>query len=298
MRILFLDIDGVLNSSDFYQSGRWDPHRGIESLDPLAMKCLAEILEPPGGQEPANIVVSSTWRYGRSLMDLQRILERSGLPSQFKIVGKTPGNPVPVPCICLSDSSSQIDSSSQGTCPVCRGKKILPPPDPDPEERGYEIQLWLDGALSLKDSDLEGFCILDDDGDMAHLKSHWVWTFNTHGLLPHHVPIAREILWHGRSSMNYAMAHVRNLLERMSPSSPSPEEPEEKESKKIKESKEDREREDRKRGALWKLFIKEQKNYSLALQSQPAQPTQSTQSTQPAQSAQPTQSAEPEIEEG
>ena len=75
-RVIFLDIDGVLAPIR-----RWDRY---EDLDPACIQVLNEIVERGG----ADVVVSSTWRYGKTIAELQAILGSQG----FKgcVVDKTP----------------------------------------------------------------------------------------------------------------------------------------------------------------------------------------------------------------
>ena len=75
-RVIFLDIDGVLAPIR-----RWDRYEG---LDPACIQVLNEIVE----QGEADVVVSSTWRYGRGVDDLQTILEAQGFIGC--VIDKTP----------------------------------------------------------------------------------------------------------------------------------------------------------------------------------------------------------------
>ena len=75
-RVVFLDIDGVLAPIT-----RWDRYG---DLDPTCIQVLNEIVECAG----ADVVVSSTWRYGKTAVELQEILAAEG----FKgcVLDKTP----------------------------------------------------------------------------------------------------------------------------------------------------------------------------------------------------------------
>jgi hypothetical protein len=75
-RVIFLDIDGVLAPIT-----RWDRYG---ALDPACVKVLNEIVAQAG----ADVVVSSTWRYGKTAPELQEMLEAQG----FKgcVLDKTP----------------------------------------------------------------------------------------------------------------------------------------------------------------------------------------------------------------
>jgi hypothetical protein len=89
MKVIFLDVDGVLNSrvswnqSDVIPVKNAPQNKGAR-LDPLLVGRLRTILEATG----AKIVVHSTWRDG--LMEqLVDYLERHGIP-ESEIIGRTP----------------------------------------------------------------------------------------------------------------------------------------------------------------------------------------------------------------
>jgi len=106
MNIIFLDVDGVLNSDDWYESPTAEKIRGdisslvkqrtIEGLeihsreyhrrdiDPSAVKNLQYIVD----NTEAKIVVSSTWRYGATWDVLLFLLDKLGFTGE--IVGRTP----------------------------------------------------------------------------------------------------------------------------------------------------------------------------------------------------------------
>ena len=75
-RVIFLDIDGVLAPIT-----RWDRYG---DLDPACIQVLNEIVV----RTEADVIVSSTWRYGKTAPELQEILEAEG----FKgcVLDKTP----------------------------------------------------------------------------------------------------------------------------------------------------------------------------------------------------------------
>ena len=56
MKIIFLDVDGVLNSKDWLENNRV---RTENSVNPEKVKLLAEIVQKTN----AEVVLSSTWRY-------------------------------------------------------------------------------------------------------------------------------------------------------------------------------------------------------------------------------------------
>ncbi|KEQ25877.1 HAD domain-containing protein [Paenibacillus tyrfis] len=80
MKIIFLDIDGVLvTSRHMVQSKKYFGHE----FDPECVRNLQEILEIT----KAKIVISSSWREGRTLKQLQSIFEINGIKN---VVGMTP----------------------------------------------------------------------------------------------------------------------------------------------------------------------------------------------------------------
>jgi hypothetical protein len=75
-RVIFLDIDGVLAPIR-----RWERYG---DLDTACIQVLNEIV----ARTAADVVVSSTWRYGKTVAQLQEMLERHGFTG--RVVDKTP----------------------------------------------------------------------------------------------------------------------------------------------------------------------------------------------------------------
>jgi hypothetical protein len=108
LKIIFLDIDGVLNHHDWWRrrgelpdnSSSFD--RYLHDLDPVSVGYLNEIV----AATKAKVVISSTWRLHSSLSDPRGLLKRAGFVGD--LIDRTPRIPAP---------------------------------------RGREIQLWLDEAL-------------------------------------------------------------------------------------------------------------------------------------------------------
>ncbi|MFO0548635.1 MAG: HAD domain-containing protein [Polyangiaceae bacterium] len=83
MRVIFLDFDGVLNSDAFFE--RLGPVSDWDSrLDPDAVARLNRLV----AATQAKIVVSSTWRYDKSVPALARILADFGFVGE--VIGATP----------------------------------------------------------------------------------------------------------------------------------------------------------------------------------------------------------------
>ena len=155
MKILFLDIDGVLNDSAWmttlkkgdeanrvYGSGdEW----WIDMLEPRAMLLLNDLLERTG----AKVVVSSTWRLRHTPEALQKLMEVRGFTGE--VIGRTPR--------------------------ISLG-------------RGIEIRQWL-----KEHPEVESFAIVDDDSDMEPHMDRLVQTSwfgqpgprGAGGLRPEHV---------------------------------------------------------------------------------------------------------------
>ena len=74
--MIFLDFDGVVAPIS-----RWDRYG---DLDPACVRVLNEIVAGGG----ADVVVSSTWRYGKTVAELQALLDAQGFKG--RVLDKTP----------------------------------------------------------------------------------------------------------------------------------------------------------------------------------------------------------------
>jgi len=166
MKVLFLDVDGVLNSYTLIHKVHTDKHAmdkelwREEHVDKLAVRRLNKILELTG----ASVVVSSTWRKIHSLHELRVILQRRGFKYPERVIDVTPE-------LWRDDAGNRL-------------------------YRGHEIQAWLDGFPK----DVTSFVILDDDADMVHLMPMLVKTSMETGLLDEHVDAAVAILNRGEKA--------------------------------------------------------------------------------------------------
>jgi len=166
--ILFLDVDGVLNSERWFRSGKGKcarykaarylkkhkhgPHTDKHStymlrethIDPYSLSLLNQVLR----RTDARIVVSSTWRL--------------------------------FPCTLKALATCGIDKWDKrflGITPSLHGP------------RGMEIQAW------MTENKFTGeFAILDDDGDMAHLSHRLVQTSWRNGMRLRHRDALTEML--------------------------------------------------------------------------------------------------------
>ena len=155
VKVVFLDFDGVLNSLEFFQRAPG----GLDRLDPAAVARLNRLL----AASQAKVVVSSSWRVGRTKAELRDLLEKVGF--QGSIVGCTP------------DLSSVIRFSDYEVV------------------RAREVRTWLESSIVP----VTQFVILDDarleDDEIAE---HLVRTSFELGLQDSHVGEALAILKRAR----------------------------------------------------------------------------------------------------
>lgn len=85
MKILFLDIDGVLNSYQYMISSKSMFGAQAKSLDPNACLLLEEIIVSSG----CKVVLSSSWRKLVSFRQIESWIRQRGCPS-IEIIDKTP----------------------------------------------------------------------------------------------------------------------------------------------------------------------------------------------------------------
>lgn len=152
IKIIFLDVDGVLNHEDFYvdryekmQAGKWKKEDQLHyNIDTNCMVRLNKFL---GEHEDVKIVISSTWRADGQEV-LQTIFDRFG--DNFDIIGVTPH---------LNHECLQ---------------------------RGNEILYWIMknyNILGKHHFDYKNYVILDDDSDMLYQqKDNFIHVDRFHGL--------------------------------------------------------------------------------------------------------------------
>lgn len=164
MKLIFLDIDGVLNSDEYASSqfyltethGMSDGeimliHRHVH-IDPKALLLINDLVDRSG----AEVILSSTWRAWYSTEEITEIMQKRG--ATFKIVGSTP------------ILHGKVNSSR------------IP--------RAHEIQAYLKSLTAQPDA----FVILDDVDDMFKLKKNLVLTNMKFGITTDDVEAALKIL--------------------------------------------------------------------------------------------------------
>lgn len=156
MRVLFLDIDGVLNSADYMKHRRHIRRPTREAIDAPTVPRLNAITDRSG----AAAVISSTWRKMYQLDDLARVLAQHGVTG--RVIGATPVllDPLGPP-------------HKDGFQPCCS------------KPRAHEIAAWLDAH-----PEVTSFAVLDDDSGVHALPRISVRVVQTTwqlGLLDEHV---------------------------------------------------------------------------------------------------------------
>lgn len=165
MKYVFLDIDGVVNSSEFFSREKpLEQFNGLKEVSDFDLG-LAHLC--PGLVSRLNLladdgvafVLSSTWRMKYPLHHVQTMLVHKGF--RGRLIGATP--------------------VSMGT-------------------RGREIAMWIESATGapifdrVRKGEWPDFVILDDDSDMLHLGWHLVKTESNVGLQDGDVALARRVL--------------------------------------------------------------------------------------------------------
>ena len=168
MKVIFLDFDGVLNSSRYAASlckaGKpTQDENGHELFDPATIKRFNRIVD----ETEAKIVLSSSWRY-LGMTAIQAIWQERGLHGQ--IIGMT--------------SLYAVDEyiMEHGLDWLTNGAEVASP-------RAVEIESWLQ-----EHDPIEQYVILDDLPMSATLQPHFVKTNPIHGLSDTQANKAIEIL--------------------------------------------------------------------------------------------------------
>jgi len=154
MKIIFLDIDGVLNSDNWERTDEYFNKKYPENMfDPKAVKLLNKMIDDTG----AKVVLTSTWRLKYSLAEMKELFSKIGL-------------------LCdLIDFTPDLKKGNNYTL------------------RGNEILKWCKDNREItgtKYNDYTDFIILDDNSDMIYWQAKYFFqTDRLCGLSP---TIARE----------------------------------------------------------------------------------------------------------
>ena len=190
MKVIFLDIDGVLNCENAYRSGEcqyqewiWEDGRKdhYQRFCSWSKEWLNRLIEETG----AKIVISSTWRM-------------SGIDFMRKVWE-------------LEEMSGELI----GITPSLRSDRLSIP-------RGLEIQYFLENDLKfhhinwsreaqdkiIKESGVENYIIVDDDSDMLYgQRNHFVHVLpsprNKDGFDESHYKLALSMLNKTVADLNY-----------------------------------------------------------------------------------------------
>jgi hypothetical protein len=190
MKIIFLDIDGILNCEDAYRAGHcqyveWIWEDGRKDHYQRFCSWSKELLNRLIRETGAKIVISSTWRL-------------SGIDFMKKVW-----------------ELEEMEGEIVGITPSMRTKDIRIP-------RGMEIDYFLENDLGFKHvnwdektqrkymdkSGLENYIILDDDSDMLYKqRNHFVHVLssprNTEGFNEHYYQKAKLMLDKNIIELNY-----------------------------------------------------------------------------------------------
>lgn len=154
MRLIFLDMDGVLNSTQsahLHWRTKYDRKtfmQGFDDLCPIAVSNLNWLLERV---PDARIVISSTWRKFHEIEEWHEKMATDCPSIVGRVIGKTPN---------LRTKLSQES-------PI----------------RGHEIYKWLEDNGHLETP----YVVFDDDRDMDKVESNFIWIDGDHGLQFKHI---------------------------------------------------------------------------------------------------------------
>ena len=162
MKIIFLDIDGVLNHEAFYKERfekRYDEGaiaHPYSEIDPKCVQNLNTLIEETG----AKVVISSTWRHS-GLDYCKDVLEFHGFKGEI------------------------IDITPTSRCGMC--------------VRGNEILEWIknnEEAIGARYYNYKEYVILDDDSDMLY------WQRNNFILVDRFVGLTKGTIFQAKKILN------------------------------------------------------------------------------------------------
>jgi hypothetical protein len=164
-KIIFLDIDGVLNDHKYNKKAQ------SSTLKKSCVKQLNRIIAKTG----AKIVLSSAWRYmifggAVTLVGMQYLFRTHGAVG-WKIIGTTCKDELCTRSSCRHEEKRiELDELGRNICPKCKGIKC----------RGNQIYKWLkDNGMQYflsSDSVFKNFVILDDMDEGMYCSGRLVQT--------------------------------------------------------------------------------------------------------------------------
>jgi hypothetical protein len=181
VKVVFLDIDGVLNHCDTRSDVL--PTTAEPLPIPIAPECL-ERLNRLIAETEAKIVISSSWRTFARWQDLGPALSRHGLVAD--VIGETPD---------LVNDAVWLENWRARVGETFAYERL---------ERGWEIREWI-----AAHPEVTAFVILDDCSDMDDLKPWLVLTHPNDGLDDSDVERAKWLL--EQSAAGIALARERAL---------------------------------------------------------------------------------------
>lgn len=147
MNIIFLDVDGVLNCQLFYSENK---DKGETFVEQNICKMRVSWLNALCKEMDIKVVISSTWRKGKTVDELKEIFLECG--ATFDVIDKTP---------------------------VFRDSDTV---------RGNEIQRWIKDNSDLLECqyyDFHTYAIIDDDSDMLYQQRNNLFLTDSYaGLTP------------------------------------------------------------------------------------------------------------------
>lgn len=162
IKVLFLDIDEVLNSIEYKRTlrdGQWNSLQRYTQLDPAACDRLNTVLTATG----AKVVLSSTWRKFIDLEHMQLLLSQRGCRAQF--FGATEAEAI------RSYEDFPHKASYEERMNWCRRF-----------QRGREVKRWVQEYKNVV-----SFAVVDDGNDFEEVKDRLVRPSVEKGLEEHHV---------------------------------------------------------------------------------------------------------------
>lgn len=165
--LIFLDIDGVLNNTVYFEYTK-EEKATRPNFDPRCIKLLNRLCE----ETNAKIVITSTWRKGRSVDELQELFEKEGFNGE--IIDKT------------------RDLMGCNTDFIVRGNEIYDWIRNNPQKIGCAY------------FDYKKYVILDDDSDMLYCqKNNFICVDPYCGITNKTIYIAKKLLLDNVSLKNY-----------------------------------------------------------------------------------------------